>query len=338
MASVPLLRASWVEPFFDYFRDHGAPIDLCLKESATAAPGPASDFPCPSRYLYRVIDRAIAATGSECGCEIGRKVCEQAGIRALGDFGRRVTSEPTLGEAIRTAARLVPSVHSARTLELSCRKGRARLSSRLNESSLGPAPWEDGFVASMLIDLVRLAAGADWRPDEVWLQCLPPKHRGCRGVLGGATIRFGQNATKIEFPEELLDHHLTSTPEQRCPTAEPVPLPQDFVGGVCCVLDFLLQQVEGDFVADINSLAALVGTSPRSLQRHLRRRGQSFTGMLERTRRDKALLLLEKSSAKVIDVAFELGYTDPSHFARAFRCWTGVAPKTYQRVGLQPIH
>ena len=334
MAPIPLLRASWVEPFFDYFRDHGAPIDLCLQESAAATQLPGSDVLCPSRYIYSVIDRVIAATGNECEIEIGRKVCEQTGIRALGDFGRRVTSEPTLGEAIRTATRLMPSVHSARTLELSCRGGQARLASSLNEWTLGPALWEDGFVASMLIDLVRLAAGADWHPDEVRLQSPQPNHRSCRGVLGGATIRYGQGATMIEFPAELMERRLRHTPERQGPTVGLEALPADFVGRVQLVLEFLLRQAEVNFVVDVNSLAALIGTSSRSLQRHLRRRGQSFTGMLERTRKDKALLRLEESAAKVIDVAFELGYTDSSHFARAFRRWTGVTPKTYQLASL----
>jgi AraC-like DNA-binding protein len=26
-----------------------------------------------------------------------------------------------------------------------------------------------------------------------------------------------------------------------------------------------------------------------------------------------------------------LGYTDPSHFSRAFRRWEGVCPRTYQK-------
>jgi transcriptional regulator GlxA family with amidase domain len=94
-------------------------------------------------------------------------------------------------------------------------------------------------------------------------------------------------------------------------------------------LEFLLQQ--GD--TDVDSLAALIGMSRRSLQRHLRRQGESYARLLDRVRLKRARRLLATSSTKVIDVAFEVGYSDPSHFARAFRRWAGVAPSTYRRVG-----
>jgi len=243
-----------------------------------------------------------------------------------------VASESTLGDAIRTAARLMPSVHSARTLELSCSGGQARLSSKLGGSWMTPTPWEDGFVASILIDLVRLAAGADWRPEVLSLQSRPANHRGRRDAFDAPSIRYGESATTIEFPAALLSQRVAPGPARRRPSAEPAPLPEDFVGRVQLVLEFLLRQGN----ADIESLAALVGTSRRTLQRHLLSRGQTYAEMLDSVRLDMARRLLAESSRKVIDVAYEVGYTDPSHFARAFRRWTGVPPSAYRRTVLSP--
>jgi AraC-like DNA-binding protein len=40
---------------------------------------------------------------------------------------------------------------------------------------------------------------------------------------------------------------------------------------------------------------------------------------------------------KVIDIALELGYSDPAHFARAFARWTGLAPREFRRLrGTRP--
>jgi hypothetical protein len=35
---------------------------------------------------------------------------------------------------------------------------------------------------------------------------------------------------------------------------------------------------------------------------------------------------------KLIDIGQELGYDDPAHFSRAFRRWTGSAPRTYREL------
>jgi len=159
----------------------------------------------------------------------------------------------------------------------------------------------------------------------VSLQARASKHRGCRAAFGGATIGYGESATAIEFPEVLLSHRLAERVDVH-PDEDPKPLPEDFAGRVQLVLEFLLRQGN----ADVESLAALVGTSRRTLQRHLLERGETFSGILDRVRSDRARRLLEDSSIKVIDVAYEVGYSDPAHFARAFRRWTGLAPRAYR--------
>jgi len=78
--------------------------------------------------------------------------------------------------------------------------------------------------------------------------------------------------------------------------------------------------------------AGLCGVSVRTLQRQLARAGVTYSDLLEDLRRDLALRLVRDPTRKVIDVGHELGYDDPAHFSRAFRRWTGTAPRTYREL------
>jgi AraC-like DNA-binding protein len=137
--------------------------------------------------------------------------------------------------------------------------------------------------------------------------------------------RYGASATAIEFRSELLTQRLTQRAghawEDRLEA-----LSGDYTESVRLVVEFLLQQ--GD--TTVESVAAILGTSCRTLQRHLVLHGETFTRLLDRARARIAGQLLERSSLKVIDVANEVGYSDPAHFARAFRRWTGMPPSAYR--------
>ncbi|WP_420593830.1 helix-turn-helix domain-containing protein [Deinococcus sp.] len=52
---------------------------------------------------------------------------------------------------------------------------------------------------------------------------------------------------------------------------------------------------------------------------------------LTRLRMESARTLLGRSGLPISDVAFQCGYSNPSHFATAFRRQTGLTPRQYQR-------
>jgi AraC-like DNA-binding protein len=79
-------------------------------------------------------------------------------------------------------------------------------------------------------------------------------------------------------------------------------------------------------------MAEIVGVHPRTLQRLLQRESLSYRQLVDEVRAERATVLLRDSDAPVTEIAFDLGYTDVSHFIRAFRRWTGVSPSRYRNL------
>jgi AraC-like DNA-binding protein len=75
----------------------------------------------------------------------------------------------------------------------------------------------------------------------------------------------------------------------------------------------------------IERIARELGLTPRSRQRRLKDEGSSFQVVRDEVRRELAISYLERR-LPVTEIAFLLGFSDPSAFCRAFKRWTGVPP------------
>jgi AraC-like DNA-binding protein len=78
-------------------------------------------------------------------------------------------------------------------------------------------------------------------------------------------------------------------------------------------------------------VASRLGLSLRSMQRSLHACGTSYEELLREVRVELACRYLREGGRTMSEVAFALGYDNPSAFSRAFRRWTGVAPSEYAR-------
>ena len=78
---------------------------------------------------------------------------------------------------------------------------------------------------------------------------------------------------------------------------------------------------------DQNAVARSLNISLRSMQRKLKEEGTSFRRLVDETRRQLAEQYLKDSTLVVSEIAYLLGFAEVSSFSRAFRRWTGHAPR-----------
>ncbi|MBD9424715.1 AraC family transcriptional regulator [Pseudomonas sp. PDM15] len=70
--------------------------------------------------------------------------------------------------------------------------------------------------------------------------------------------------------------------------------------------------------------------SERTLQRRLQEEGTSYQQLLDDTRRELAEQYLAQPNLTLLEVAYLLGFADPSNFFRAFRRWFDATPGEYR--------
>lgn len=99
------------------------------------------------------------------------------------------------------------------------------------------------------------------------------------------------------------------------------------------VVRAIVQQLRGE-LPSIDTIAHGLAISTRQLQRELRAEGTSFQQLLDQTRKELALRHLKNLNTPIYDVAFLLGFSEPSAFHRAFKRWTGQTPRNYRSLSV----
>lgn len=92
------------------------------------------------------------------------------------------------------------------------------------------------------------------------------------------------------------------------------------------VAHLIAEHLKGE-LPKLDAIASALSISTRHLQRELQAEGTSFQKLLDSTRKELALQHLENPTVPIHDIAFLLGFSEPSAFNRAFKRWTGKTPR-----------
>ena len=126
------------------------------------------------------------------------------------------------------------------------------------------------------------------------------------------------NADPILYP--VLQQHAERLLSQREATAPAI---------VAQVRAAIIRNLAHDRVR-LNTIAAELALSPRTLQRKLADAGASFQQVLDGARYALALDYLRQGSLSLQEIAFLLGYQEQSAFSHAFKEWSGANPGAWR--------
>ena len=268
---------------------------------------------------------------------IGLRVASLVPFGAYKALDYLLTTSPSLGEAIEKSARYFHLANGGADLRLRrTQGGRACL-----EMHNASAPREHlrrsvEYTFAVLLNRFRLATGVRLRPVEVHFTFGQPPAVNDYHRVFQSPVRFGRPVNQLVFDESALGLAHPGSDAQLCELLEQhaqrqlrrLPCAEDFAAEVRGVLGATLRR--GD--ARVSAVARELAMSGRSLQRRLNAEGSSFREELDRVRSEQAARLLSEDGADVREVAFLLGFSEPSAFHRAFKRWTGTTPAAYRNL------
>jgi AraC-like DNA-binding protein len=246
-----------------------------------------------------------------------------------------VRSSPTLRDAFKSLVRYNRLVHDAAEFELAESGAEARLTQRFRGDPRG-ASWQVAdYSLGGLLTVCRELVGDDWAPLAVTLSHAAPPDPTPYREFFGVMPRFDGDVNELVVPRTLLDRPIAGADPllhdvlRRHADALLARLPrsEDLVGEVRNLLARDLARGE----PRIEAIARKLGVNVRTLQRRLAENGSSFQDVLDELRHDLALRLLDERRVAVAEVAYLLGYSEPSAFHRAFKRWTGTTPDRHRQ-------
>jgi AraC-like DNA-binding protein len=192
-------------------------------------------------------------------------------------------------------------------------------------------------ILAMLLIMCQAAYGSNFRLQRVTIQHEAPAFRKRFEDLFQAPVDFSKAENALWIDPELMKEPLaTANPElvrinNQIVTDYLAQLDRSDLG--MGVRSKLIEHLPGGHFSEAE-IASSLNVSQRSLQRKLRAQGQSFTQLVETTRRELAMQYARDPQHSFNEVAFLLGFTEPANFSRAFKRWHGKSPSQFRQDSL----
>lgn len=237
-----------------------------------------------------------------------------------------VRTAPDLRTALQRLARYNRLLHDLASFEIIPLGEVTRIEHRFEAVGMQPCPPAAEFTLASLVVVASQLGG-----EPVPAQAVEFRH-AARNEVDSYRRIFG-----VVLASELLDRPV--------PAADPalsriVTAHAEQLLAACdrqpenLAMQVRRQLAEGMVhgMISLRTVAGQLNLSERSLQRRLASQGTSFADLVDEVRRELARRYMADERLALGEVAYLLGFSDPSAFHRAFKRWTGTTPAAARRM------
>lgn len=245
-------------------------------------------------------------------------------LRNTHHYGQNLLSAPNMLTAAKRATDPKYSVLTYHRVDVGFQRGRARLRSRYNHRR----QWAEHFIEGCSL-ILMLDALVEFGTEHCRLSTLDITLNNLPETtlpidLSKTKIRTEQPAHKATFPLSWLSRSARSKVQPRADTGW---------GNHALLSDRLIalfEALERGKRPSLELISRHTSVAKRTIQRTLAKEHTSFKDLVDQWTAQKALEEIHDPNLPLSDLAERLGYSDPSHFTRAFRRWVGLGPQSYR--------
>ena len=282
----------------------------------------------PGCHLYTLVSQAAGILGAE---EFGSLITRYTPITALEDFSQQLGQSLTVYEAVKTFNRLYAQMSSIdRFWSVKDGEGLWWLRKRVQAADRAGRQQVELGALSYMLQTVRLGAGPDWAPEKIFLEAESLSSMARLRDFGNAAICEWQGVSGFLIPRSLFSRRI---PAERSSNL-PLNASRLFSDPPSSEFSEALRQIVRSYLSfghpRIEEIADVAGMGVRTLQRHLKKNGLTFKRVVDQARFQVAADLLCDPYVGLLDIAYQLGYSDQANFNRAFRRFAGTSPSEYR--------
>jgi len=332
MSVIPLVRANAIGPIVRVLDQAGVSSERFLKQAKL--PVMALNDPTALVPLHRgfaLVELAARQEGIEL---LGILAAQKAQVGDFGLFAKVACQSLTLYDFLHTIATFLTTTHnSGARAWITQTKNQVWFNHQYLHSENVANQQSQYYACCLYVQIIQQVVGTQWHPTDLRLQASLLQGLETVELFSQVRVHFNQPNNAIGFSKSLLSLPTkqlvihSATLQQDYETLVATAPQADFVGA----LKQLVRSQLGDGDLSVNSVAEAVGLSTRSLQRRLTENGLSYSRLVEQVRCEMAMNWLRDPTLQVTEIAFELGYSEPATFTRAFQRWTGTSPSDYRR-------
>ena len=282
----------------------------------------------PVDGLQRLWTQAVDATANP---GLGLDVVRHWHPTTLHALGYAWLASESLWAAMERTVRYGHLLSTDLRFAVTTSSGQAEFSFHYDTRRPEPLDVEIDALAATLLQLTRVTCGGRLLPVHVQLtRPMPAEPAAYRRVLG-ADVRYSTDRNAIVFKASDATRPLPTANVDLVRASEKLAL-ERLVRLESAQLSLRVRrEIVEDLQAghcDQRSVAQRLGMSARALQRKLAQESTSYQRVLDETRSELALEYLADNLSQQ-EIAYMLGFSDSSAFAKAFRRWFGIAPTQY---------